>query len=171
MIVDGKIDQMRDAHNAAVEQINNTHATALATINEKMNLHIKYMKELAEDESNRIKEVRKVDTEAVSIASESTVKRAEVLAIQVQQTATTLSQQLTVVTAQLIERIAALEKAQYENIGKLGASPDIPKMVADLVEASNIAKGKSGISNQVMFIIVGAVTSVITAIIFLALKL
>jgi hypothetical protein len=182
MIVNGKIDQIREAHAAAVEQIEATHATALETINEKINLHITYMKGLAEDESNRINDRWRVDTEAVAIANERAVKQAEVLATQVAasaealrilvaQTATTIAQQLAVVTAQLVERIAALEKAQYENVGKAGASPDLQKMVADLENAQNIAKGKAGISNQLMFVIVGVVTSVITAIIFLALKL
>lgn len=165
-----------------IEQVEIRQKTSMDSINEQLSIHIGYLKELSENESARIKDVRRVDTEAVAIANERAVKQAEVLATQVAasaealrilvaQTATTIAQQLAVVTAQLVERIAALEKAQYESVGKAGASPDLQKLVRELVDTQNIAKGKSGISNQLQFVIIGAVCTILTAALFLIFKL
>jgi len=68
---------------------------------------------------------------------------AEVQRALVATTATTIAAQLAQVTAQLIERIAALEKANYENVGKSGASPDLTTLVTDLVNTKNVNKGKT----------------------------
>jgi hypothetical protein len=158
-ILEGKINQIKESN---IEAIKN--------LSEKIILHVGYMKDLADEESSSRKEDRRVDTEAVAIANVQAIKKSDVLATQVTQTATTIAQQLTVVTTQLIDRIAALEKAQYESIGKAMSSPDIQKMVNELIATGNVAKGKSGISNQLQMVIVGVICSSATGVIVYVLS-
>src|ERR1035437_6553515 len=59
-------------------------------INEKLEIHVAYMKELSLTESRRLDAIRSVDVGAVAIASERAAATASVLANQVTQSAETL---------------------------------------------------------------------------------
>ena len=117
-IVGVQIDALADL------QASNT-LSIQALINEKFdNIEKNNVKE-----SNRIDELRKGDIEAVKIANDSTVKRAELLSTQLMETAetvrkntdtlaSTLATQLQLTTARQDEKIAALEKVNWETTGK-----------------------------------------------------
>lgn len=115
-------------------------------------------------ESERINSLRLVDVQAVATANDRAIKQAEVLATQVAasaealrilvaQTASTIANQLAEVTNQLISRIAALEKAQYEGVGKAGMTEALPAAVQALQAAVAEFKGKQGISVQMIIAI------------------
>lgn len=140
-------------------------------------------------ESNRIDELRKGDIEAVRIANDSTVKRAELLDKNLIETAETVRkntdtlastlasqlqsqlQQIMQITARQDEKIAALERINWENSGKAGAAPDIQKILTDLVNAKytseGIAKGQQLTKNGLIAILGAAMTvfTIITIII------
>ena len=99
------------------------------------------MRYQAEQESERINAIRKLDTEAVSIANERAIKQAEMLAKQVAdnadvlrkavaETASVIATQLQQITNSLIERISAVEKVQYENKGRSGISAPLLMLIA-----------------------------------------
>lgn len=95
---------------------------------EILNLHVMYGEKLSVAESKRIDAIRAVDVGAVAIASERATQQATVLANQVAASAETLrtlvattagtvAAQLQSVSNQLADRIALLEKSQYETKG------------------------------------------------------
>lgn len=127
-------------------------------------------------ESERINSLRLVDVQAVATANDRAIKQAEVLATQVAasaealrilvaQTASTIANQLAEVTNQLISRIAALEKAQYEGIGKAGNIDTLPAAVQAIKEALAESKGKQGISIQLIMAIAVAFVGIAVFII------
>lgn len=96
---------------------------------EILNLHVTYGEKLSVAESKRIDAIRAVDVAAVAIASEKANQQATVLANQltasadtlrnlVATTATTVNEQFRAVTSQLMDKIALLERSQYEGKGK-----------------------------------------------------
>ena len=113
------------------------------------------MRVQAKAESERINALRKEDIDAVAIASERAIKQAEMLATQVAlnaevlrasvaktaetlsasvaKTAEAIATQLQQITNSLIERISALEKAQYENRGRSGISAPLLMMIAGFI--------------------------------------
>lgn len=112
-------------------------------------------------ESERINALRAVDVQAVSIANDRAIKQAEVLATQVAQsaealrilvaqTASTIAVQLAQVTNQLIERIAALERARYEDVGMDKTTEALPEAVSALQTTLAKFEGKQGISIQLV---------------------
>ena len=114
---------------AAVKRIDDLRTSADKHINEKIDIHIAYMKELSLAESKRLDSIRSVDVGAVAIASEKAAATANVLATQVTQSAETLralvastaasvATNLAQVSTQLTDRLALLERKQYENQGK-----------------------------------------------------
>jgi len=119
----------------------------LSNIVDNMKIQFNYLKEERTAESDRIDNLRQVDTKAVEVALQAAKQEAEVLRMAVEKTATTIAEQLTQLTNSLILRIAALEKAQYET------------------------SGKSGLSDKLQMVIVGIICSLITGIIFLVFKL
>ena len=148
----------------AVKYLEDLHKSEERSIDEKLKLHFEYTRRESDAESARINALRDVDVQAVAIANERAVKQAEVLATQVAtsaealrilvaQTATTIAQQLALVTSQLIERIAALEKVQYENQGKSGASSNLLDRVADLETSKYESKGRAGISTPLLMLL------------------
>lgn len=91
--------------------------------------HFMYSEKLSMAESKRIDAIRAVDVGALALANERATAQASVLANQLQQsdernrnlvatTATTIATQLTQIINPVIERLGALEKAQYESKGK-----------------------------------------------------
>ncbi len=118
--------------NAAVERINDVsflkaeNIKEIVALNKQiMDLHVAYEEKLSVAESKRIDAIRAVDVQAVALANERAVGQASILANQVTQSADNLRNLVTStadnlrtqVISPLIDRIALLEKAQYENKG------------------------------------------------------
>lgn len=112
------------------------HKQVTALNKEILNLHVAYSEKLSVAESKRIDAIRAVDVGAVAIASERATQQATVLANQVAASAETLrtlvattagtvAAQLHSVSSQLADRIALLEKSQYENKGTGQGRKDI----------------------------------------------
>src|ERR1035437_343982 len=148
----------------------------MSHLNEKLQIHVGYMKELSFAESKRLDAIRSVDVGAVAIASERAAATATVLANQVTQRAETLrtlvastaasvATNLAQVSTQLTDRLALLEKKQYENQGKSAVTDPqmelLIKRMDSVIEsrATDTGKGK-GRSDMVGWII-GAVMFII----------
>lgn len=109
----------------------------IMTLNKEiLNLHVSYGEKLSVAESKRIDAIRAVDVGAVAIASERATQQATVLANQVSASAETLrtlvattagtvAAQLQSVSNQLVDRIALLEKSQYETKGGRQGGRDV----------------------------------------------
>jgi len=126
-------------------------------------------------ESNRIDELRKGDLEAVKIANDSAVKRAEQLSTQLVETAetvrkntdtfaSTLATSSQQTTTRQDEKIAALERINWENSGKTSASPDIQSLVTELVNLKNANATNAGISTGEQLTKKGLITMLTVAI-------
>lgn len=102
-------------------------------LEKQMDIHFEYIDKKTEAESKRIDAIRAVDTGAVALASEKVAAQAAVLESQfiasaealrnlVASTSIAVAQQLSQVSTHLTDRIALLEKSQYENKGRSGIS-------------------------------------------------
>lgn len=140
-------------------------------IDEQMKLRADYSQQLENAESKRIDAIRAVDVAAVAVASERATQSASVLANQVAQsaetlrtlvasTAVTIAQQLAQLSNQLSDRISALERSSYEDIGKgRVADPMMTEMVTELKalrELSTLGTGKDTGLRSMWGYIVGA---------------
>jgi hypothetical protein len=164
-----RIDDLQTSHNA-------NDRAEINHLNEKLTIHINYMKELSETESKRLDAIRGVDVGAVAIASERAAATASVLANQVTQSAETLralvattaasvATNLAQVSTQLTDRLALLEKKQYENQGKSSVTDPqmemLNKKMDSLIESRASSTG-SGIGRKEMYgWIVGAIMFII----------
>jgi hypothetical protein len=119
-------------------------ALQMTHIHEVVELHAYYQSQLQTAEAKRLDAIRAVDVNAVSVASERATQQASVLANQVAAsadtlrslvatTATTIAQQLSQITTQLADRIAAVEKANYEGRGRQGISTSIFGWIGGLI--------------------------------------
>lgn len=170
MLVGNATKYLEDLHRQAAESISiRLEAAILASQRERA------------AESERINSLRLVDVQAVAIANDRAIKQAEVLAAQVvasaealrilvAQTASTIAIQLSQVTNQLIERIAALEKAQYENAGRAGTTEALPATVQAIKEAMAESKGKQGISIQLIIAIAVAFVGIAVFVIEMIIR-
>ena len=133
---------VRELVSLEVKRLNDLRAAETTRVNELMSLRADYTEKLVVAEAKRIDAIRAVDVNAVAIANERSAAQAIVLANQVSTSAETLralvattaattGQQSTLIFNQLIDRIASLEKAQYEGVGK-GRVAD--PMMANLVD-------------------------------------
>jgi hypothetical protein len=133
---------VRELVSLEVRRLNDLRAAETTRVNELMALRADYTEKLVVAEAKRIDAIRAVDVNAVAIANERSAAQAIVLANQVSTSAETLralvattaattGQQSTLIFNQLIDRIASLEKAQYEGVGK-GRVAD--PMMANLVD-------------------------------------
>ena len=124
-------------------------------------------------EAERINALRAVDIAAVGLANERAVKQAEVLASQlalsaetlrtlVAQTASNIAQQLQAVTGQLVERIAALEKVQYENQGKNAEPSPLVTRLDALEECMAENKGQTTGKSQLWMLITSVILFLIS---------
>lgn len=138
----------------AVKYLKDLHKVTEKNYDEKLKLYVEALRRESAVETDRINALRAVDVRAVEVANDRAVKQAEVLdknmlesaatlRESVSQTAATIATQLQQLIGPLLERIAALEKVNYENAGRISATPDIPKLLAQLIEAQNISKGSS----------------------------
>jgi len=115
-----------------------------------------YEEKLREAESQRIDAIRSVDVGAVAIASERSAQQAVILANQVAGSAETLRSLVTSTAAQVAaqlqqtsmlftERIAALEKVQYESQGKTAVvDPMMTSLMQNMREVLNDQANKGG---------------------------
>lgn len=125
----------------------------LQLINEKFDA----IKDYNVREAERINELRKGDLEAVKIANDSQVKRAELLSQQLVENAdtvrksnetlaSTIAASSKQVTDKQDEKITRLEQTGWVSSGKEGASPDIQSLVTDLVNLKNANANSAGVS-------------------------
>lgn len=148
----------------SVKHIEDVLQIGLDNIEANMKIQFGYLKEERMAESNRINALRDVDTKAVEVALAGAVKQAEVLRVLVDSTATAMATALKQMVDQLIERIAALEKAQYENVGKSSAPSELADKVTALEKIINQGVGKSGVSTPLL---IGIATFIGGLIVFL----
>lgn len=168
-------DNVKDIIRAAVERLDDlrienidTRDREISHVKETMSLRASYTEKLLEQqalnteklqlaEAKRIDAIRAVDVNAVSIANERAAAQANVLANQVVTTADTLralvvataaaqAQSLSQLINPLIDRIASLEKAAYEGVGK-GRVLD-PQMDALLREVKSLREGRDLVSGS-----------------------
>lgn len=149
-------------------------------------LHVNYQEKLALAESKRIDAIRAVDVAAVAVASDRAVAQATVLSNQVAASAEALrllvaSTQSALATQALqtntafTERLAALEKAQYESKGKSGVTdPAMAELVSEmrtLMKVQSSTGGRSeglGIAGQMILGVAAVAASVIAAVSFMS---
>ena len=142
------------------------------------NLRAEYQEKLAIAEAKRIDAIRSVDVNAVAVASERATQSAQVLANQVAQsadalrtlvatTATTFAQQQQSLQTQITERLALLERSQYESKGKAGVEdPRLQDLLAEVkVLSATTARGNGkqdgiGASWSVLVAVVAAVVAI-----------
>lgn len=160
----------------AVAQTSNTKSL-LMLINEKFD----NMEKNNIRESARIDDIRKDDREAVRIANDSTIKRAEQLNTTLIETAetvrkntdslaSTIATNLAQITTRQDEKIANLERINWTKTGEAGASPTIQSLVADLVNLKNANATNTGVNTGQqltktnMITMLGVAISIITII-------
>jgi hypothetical protein len=124
-------------------------------VDEVMALRAEFTNQLRIQEQERINAIRSVDVNAVAVASEKANQQAGVLATQVlastealrtlvATTADTMAKQLSQITTQFNERLAAVEKANYEGQGKTTLTdPILANLVIEMKALqSNTAAGE-----------------------------
>ena len=183
-------ENVRQALSAEVKRIDDLIVLRTETFDCKLDAEIKRIDEKikiqseASDrlniaESKRLDSIRLVDISAVSVASERGAQQASILASQVEasaetlrtlvaSTAATVAQQSAQQAAQLSDRILALEKSNYEVVGR-GRILD-PQMDDLLLEVKNLRgsqhtkQGNSDGMKNLWLIILGIVSAVSTII-------
>lgn len=157
----------------AVKYLENLQKASEKNFDEKLKNYIENARRESISEANRINALRAGDIEAVKVANDRAIKQAELLATQmlenaevlrksVETTATAIATQLQQITTQQDTRFSALEKTNYENKGKEGASPDLVSMVASLIDSRSEAKGKSNFLTPIigaLYVIGGSVVT------------
>ena len=166
-------DDLRDANSKRHEDLrhaqNKYYDSQLHFMEEIAKLRDSHAKELAEKEFSRLNAIRQVDQLAVTTAAQQTLtavntlattaaRDAETLRNALTTTAATIASQTAGIVAGITERIAALEKSNYESAGKNSyVDPMMAKLVASmdkLGSAQAVGAGQTqGISSTVGFII------------------
>lgn len=144
MLVEAAVTRLNDVQRIEFERIVQLQAAESRRIDEVMKLRSEFNDKLSIAESKRIDAIRAVDVGAVAVASERATQQATVLANQVTTsadalrtlvatTATAMATQNQNSTTQFTDRLASLEKAQYENKGKSGlADPMLIELVSEM---------------------------------------
>ena len=160
----------------AVNRIDDLRKAETQRVNEQMKLRDYFNRLLEVAEAKRIDAIRAVDVAAVAVANERATAQAAVLANQVTTSAETLrtlvattaiaqANQLAQLTTQLTDRLASLEKAQYEGVGK-GRVVD-PMMnellqeVKTLRESNATIKGTGGGMRDMWGWVIGSIATLI----------
>ena len=123
-----RLDDLRAAETRRVDGVLSSETKRMS---ELMTLRAEHADQLNLAEAKRIDAIRAVDVAAVGVANERATAQAQVLANQVALSAETLralvastaaqqAQQLSQLTSQLTDRLASLEKSQYEKQGSSG---------------------------------------------------
>lgn len=178
-----RVDEVLELRSQRFDQLMNLRAEHSE---EMMKLRSVHSSELMAAEAKRIDAIRVVDVQAVATANEKAGAQATVLANQVAAsaetlralvatTASTAATQFQQVTQQLTDRIASLEKSQYEGQGKQAvADPQLVQLLSEvrnLTASRDTGTGKSQGSNQMWLYLVGGagiVGTIITVIVFLS---
>lgn len=171
--LDGRFDKEMDH----VAQIN---ASERRRVDDIVTLRADFNNQLREAEAKRIDAIRAVDVAAVAVAAERAAQQASVLASQVSgsaetlrtlvaTTATAAAEQLRQLSQSFTERLAALEKAQYESRGSIEGSPLVARL-SMLEAARSTVEGSGKGMRDVYGWIVGAV-GVIAAVVAIAITL
>jgi hypothetical protein len=141
-----------------VKRIDDLRAAESRRVDSEAALRAFYDEKLRDAESKRIDAIRSVDVNAVAVANERANAQAAVLASQVQasaealralvaSTSATVAQQFNQVTAQIQERLAALEKSSYEGQGRSAyTDPALTALLAEVRTLSAARAQSSGTS-------------------------
>lgn len=186
-----RLKELREADLRAmvieIRRLDDVRHVELLRMEEKAELRAHFQEQLSLAESRRIDAIRSVDVAAVATASERAAAAATVLATQVAQSADTLrglvattaaaqAATLQSITTTLTDRIASLERAQYEGVGKSRVTdPAIEALASEvraLAAARSTTTGQGQGANAVIGYIIGGVglLSTIIAIGFAILK-
>jgi hypothetical protein len=181
-LVEAAVKRIDDLMNEKFARIRENVKEEVIRIDSIVALRAEYQEKLALAESKRIDAIRTVDVAAVGIASERAAQQATVLANQVSASAETLralvsstasqvATSLSQLQSQLTDRIALLEKSQYESKGRAGVSdPMMMELVEEmrkLRDATSIRSGQGiGMSSMWGYVIAaiaaaGAITSIV----------
>jgi len=151
-------------------------------MDEQLAIHTMYEDKLALAEQKRLDAIRSVDTTAVLTAADRASAQAQVLAKNVTESAETLRQlvattaasvasNLANVSSQLTDRLALLEKKQYEYQGRSSVTdPQIDalmKKMDTVIESRAGDKGTSGGRKEMYGWIIGGIMSLIVILKFL----
>lgn len=165
----------------AVQYLKDLHEQSGKFYDEKIKMVVESSRRERDAEAERIDKRWAVDVSALAVANERSVEQAGILATGVAtsaetlrklvaETAVTIAKQLETVTGQLIERIAALEKVQYENQGKSSAPTAVMVRLEELERLQAEGKGRSGLSTPLLMMISGAIVGVIVFLLEAAFK-
>jgi len=102
----------------------------IRNLEKQMNIKFEYNDKTVAAELKRLDAIRIVDGDAVILANEKIAAQVELLAGQVVASTEALKKQLSQVSTQLTERIAVLEKIQYENEGRSKLSVPLLMMIS-----------------------------------------
>ena len=159
--------RMEDLHNAELNRVDSLREAAqdkIAALNlsefkrvdDMATMRAAYQEMLSIAEAKRIDAIRSVDVNAVGVASERATQQAQVLANQVAAsadalralvatTATTFAQQQQSLQTQITERLALLERSQYESKGKESyADPAMTGLVDQVKRMSDLQQTTAG---------------------------
>jgi hypothetical protein len=125
------------------------------SMKEKLGIHFLYAEKLTKGEAERINAIRTFDVNAVTIAAQSVQTQNALLASQLAANAETLrslvetsraalATQLTQIITPMTERLAQLEKAQYEGVGKERVTDPITAQLLLEVKALRESNKESG---------------------------
>lgn len=155
LLVEAATRRTDDLLKVHILRMDDLRKSEILRIDKEMILRADYEGKLRDAEAKRIDAIRAVDVNAVAVASERAADQATVLANQVSasaetlrnlvaSTATTQATVLAQITTQLTDRLASLEKAQYEGTGKQAvADPQMANLIRVVGELS--AKGEQGV--------------------------
>ena len=148
-------------------------------LEETQKLHVSYQEKLTIAEAKRIDAIlaagvadaeanrERANSDARLLAAQVT-STAETMRALVASTANAMAIQFQQVTTSIIDRLAALEKARYEDVGKARVlDPQLTeflKKVDVLVSNQDIGKGgkdQSSVSRNIIFAVIGAVVGVV----------
>lgn len=144
-------DELRAAE---ATRLNESIEAERRRVDEQMALRSEYEAKLQSAEAKRIDAIRVVDVNAVAVANERATQQATVLATQVAAsadtlralvatTASTVATQLQQITATLSDRLAIVERANYEGSGRQAvADPALTAALLALAEAQKTTANK-----------------------------
>jgi hypothetical protein len=172
-------DDLRQANESFMKselaRIDELRASESRRIDEEAKLRADFEDKLSIAEAKRIDAIRAVDVSAVQVASERATQQASVLANQVQAsadalralvatTATTMATQSQNATQQFTDRLASLEKSQYENKGRSGvADPQLADLITKVQTLATAAEQGAGKNEGINTLLSGS-TSLIIAL-------
>lgn len=165
-------DEIRQAE---TQRLDDLRAAESRRVDEQASMRAEFQEKVSIGESKRIDAIRAVDVAAVAVASERATQQATVLATQVSTSADALRTLVATtaaamaatnqsLTTQLTDRIATLEKAQYELRGKSAVvDPQMEMLLGEmrgLRERASADSGKSAGISMTGAMVMGGVSLV-----------